>query len=158
MVLYLLKLPYETYVEAPISGTPAWLLHSRILPVIFMMTSRAMGLFDWWVRVLQCYFVVMCWGLLPLCQNPVMFYNDGASGVLNDSVHTTKCITLLSQGNTVLESSSYCISGNFYVWKIIHLKIMRNQFFAIINTRKINNTLKYKLRYTINNTKVSTCR
>ena len=51
----------------------------------------------------------------------------------------------------------YCISGNFYVWKIMRLKIMRNQIFAIINTREINSTLKYKLRYTINNAKVNTC-
>ena len=33
---------------------------------------------------------------------------------------------------------------------------MRNQIFAIINTRKINSTLKYKLRYTFNNVKVNT--
>ena len=30
---------------------------------------------------------------------------------------------------------------------------MRDQIFAFINTRKINSTLKYKLWYTINNTK-----
>ena len=40
----------------------------------------------------------------------------------------------------------------------MHLKIMRNQIFVIINTHKINSTLKYKLRYTINNTKVNMCR
>ena len=33
---------------------------------------------------------------------------------------------------------------------------MRNQIFAIINTREINSTLKYKLRYTINNARVKT--
>ena len=41
----------------------------------------------------------------------------------------------------------------FYVWKIMRLKIMYNQIFAIINTRKINSTLKYKSQYTINNVK-----
>ena len=34
------------------------------------------------------------------------------------------------------------------------LKIMHNEIFMIINTRKINSTLKYKLRYAINNAKI----
>ena len=40
----------------------------------------------------------------------------------------------------------------------MRLKIKHNQIFTIINTRKINSTLNYKLRYTINNAKVNTRR
>ena len=58
----------------------------------------------------------------------------------------------------MLKSYMYRTSGNFYVWKIMRLKIKRNQIFAIINTHKINSMLKYKLWYIINNAKVNTCR
>ena len=50
-----------------------------------------------WLCVEACYNV-------PLCQSPVIFYNDGARAYLmlvytHIHMYTTKCITLLSQGS-----------------------------------------------------------